>query len=40
VKHDLKHKKKSLEENSYKEYLVPSYFYPVTSGIYVGDQHS
>lgn len=37
VKHDINHKKVFEEERGYSEYAVPSYFYPVTAGIYTGD---
>jgi len=40
VKHDINHKKVYDEEKSYSLYAVPSYFYPVTAGIYTGDSNS
>jgi hypothetical protein len=40
TKHDINHKKVYSEEKSYSEFAVPSYFYPVTAGIYTGDSMS
>jgi hypothetical protein len=38
--HDINHKKVYSEEKSYSEFAIPSYFYPVTAGIYTGDSMS